>query len=112
MTWVKDSSSVSSVRSLSIVMEDRLEVDRDKLSESLRLWKPESELSPLLVLMAGKSEESLFAQEEVREMSSVKAGTVLELTDRDRLVVLGDLDSAGLRFLLFPDKCRILVQKW
>ena len=68
-------------------------------------------LSPLLLLIPGKSEVSLLAQDEVREERiSVNpgAGIVLELADLERLVTLGDLDIDGLRF--FPDRFLILVQ--
>jgi len=68
-------------------------------------------LSPLLLLIPGKSEVSLLAQDEVREERiSVNpgAGIVLVLADLERLVTLGDLDIDGLRF--FPDRFLILVQ--
>ena len=37
---------------------------------------------------------------------------VLELVLLDKLDMLGVLDKAGLRFLAFPDKFLIRVQKW
>ena len=61
--------------------------------------------------MVGRKEVSLWAQDEVLENISVKAGMVLELVDLDKLEILGVRDSAGLLFL-FPDKFLILVQKW
>jgi len=54
----------------------------------------------------------LWAQEEVLEKMSVRPGMVLELVDLDKLERLGDRDKAGLRFLDFPDKFLILLQKW
>ena len=81
------------------------------MSDNLKLWNPESELSPLLLLMLGNNEVSLFAHEDVLENISVKAaGVVLELADLDRLDRLGVRDSEGLLFL--PDRFLILVQKW
>ena len=67
-------------------------------------------LSPLLLLIPGKSEVSLLAQDEVREKRSVSTGPgiALELVDLERLDTLTDRESDGLRF--FPDKCLILVQ--
>jgi len=59
--------------------------------------------------MPGKREVSLLAQDEVREESiSVNPGIALELADLDRLVTLGDLDMAGLRF--FPERFLIREQ--
>ena len=92
-------------------MEVLLDVDLEKLSDCRRLRKPESVLSPLLLLIPGKSEVSLLAQDEVREERiSVNpgAGIVLVLADLERLVTLWDLDIDGLRF--FPDRFLILVQ--
>ena len=68
-------------------------------------------LSPLLLLIPGKREVSLVAQDEVREeRNSVKPGPgiALELADLERLVTLGDLDREGLRFL--PERFLIRVQ--
>jgi len=79
------------------------------LSDCRRLRNPESVLSPLLLLIPGKREVSLLAQDEVREESiSVNPGIALELADLDRLVTLGDLDMAGLRF--FPERFLIREQ--
>ena len=68
-------------------------------------------LSPLLLLIPGKREVSLVAQDEVlEERNSVKPGPgiALELADLERLVTLGDLDREGLRFL--PERFLIRVQ--
>ena len=90
-------------------MEDLLDSVLLDGSEGFRLWNPESELSPLTLLMLGRKAVSLLAQEEVRERRSERPGGILvELPDLDRL---GTLEREGLLVFL-PEKCLILVQKW